>query len=128
MVSSTAACANRAPTIPMPTNALINKDAVTTRPSGNGAWLLLASGTAAVSRQHRDTAGNNSGDVSEERPVEPSAQERAFGAEVKRYQATARVSQDWVAKQVGLSRPKVSEICAGRYLPNRQTLDALITT
>src|SRR5215475_3605803 len=59
--------------------------------------------------------------------VEPSAQERAFAAEVERCRAAAQVSQAWVAGQVGLSRPKVSEICGGRYLPTRQVLDALVT-
>jgi hypothetical protein len=32
-----------------------------------------------------------------------------------------------VAQRVGLSRPKISEVCSGRYLPTYQTLDALIT-
>ncbi|XVS67140.1 helix-turn-helix domain-containing protein [Actinosynnema sp. CA-299493] len=59
--------------------------------------------------------------------MEPSAQERAFAAEVERHRATARVTQDWVAQRVGLSRSKVSEVCGGRYLPSRQVLDALIT-
>jgi len=59
--------------------------------------------------------------------VELSAQERAFAAEVERGRAAARVSQAWVAQQVGLSRPKISEICGGHYLPTRQVLDALVT-
>ena len=59
--------------------------------------------------------------------MEPSAQECAFAAEVKRYLAAARVSQGWVAQQVGLSRPKVSEVCSGHFLPSRQVLDALVT-
>jgi hypothetical protein len=59
--------------------------------------------------------------------VEPSAQEIAFGAEVERCRAAARVSQDWVAKQVGLSRPKISDIGNGRFLTSRQALDALVT-
>ena len=57
--------------------------------------------------------------------MEPSAQERAFGAEVERYRAAARVGQEWVARRVGLSRPKVSEVCSGHFLPSRQALDAL---
>jgi cellulose synthase operon protein C len=60
--------------------------------------------------------------------VEPSAQERAFAAEVERCRAAARVSQEWVAQRVGLSRPKVSEICSGHFLPSYQVLDALATT
>jgi transcriptional regulator with XRE-family HTH domain len=60
--------------------------------------------------------------------VKPSAQERAFAAEVERYRAAARVSQEWVALRVGLSRPKVSEVCSGQFLPSFQVLDALITT
>ncbi|MGH3824323.1 MAG: hypothetical protein ACRDRA_16055 [Pseudonocardiaceae bacterium] len=40
--------------------------------------------------------------------MEPSAQERAFAAEVKRHLAGAQVTQQWVAQQVGLSRPKIS--------------------
>ncbi|TQM79015.1 NACHT domain-containing protein [Saccharothrix saharensis] len=59
--------------------------------------------------------------------MEPSAPERAFAAEVERHRAAARVTQDWVAQRVGLSRAKVSEVCGGRYLPSRQALDALIT-
>ncbi len=59
--------------------------------------------------------------------MELSAQERAFAAEVERGRAAARVSQAWVAQQVGLSRPKISEICGGHYLPTRQVLDALVT-
>ncbi|MFD0205484.1 MULTISPECIES: NACHT domain-containing protein [Saccharothrix] len=59
--------------------------------------------------------------------MQPSAQERAFAAEVERHRAAARVTQDWVAQRVGLSRSKVSEVCGGRYLPSRQVLDALIT-
>lgn len=59
--------------------------------------------------------------------MEPSAQERAFGAEVERYRAGARVSQDWVAQRVGLSRSKVSEVCSGHFLPSLQVLDALVT-
>ncbi len=58
--------------------------------------------------------------------MDPSAQERAFATEVERYRAAARVSQDWVARQVGMSRPKISEVCAGRYVPTRQTLDNLV--
>ncbi|MER5264566.1 helix-turn-helix domain-containing protein [Actinosynnema sp. NPDC002837] len=59
--------------------------------------------------------------------MEPSAQERTFAAEVERHRAAARVTQDWVAQRVGLSRSKVSEVCGGRYLPSRQVLDALVT-
>jgi hypothetical protein len=59
--------------------------------------------------------------------VEPSAQERAFAAEVERCRAATQVSQGWVARQVGLSRPKISEICGGRYLPTREVLDRLVT-
>lgn len=59
--------------------------------------------------------------------MEPSVQERAFAAEVERYRAAARVSQEWVAQRVGLSRPKVSEVCSGHFLPSLQVLDALIT-
>ncbi|MFD5095000.1 helix-turn-helix domain-containing protein [Amycolatopsis thailandensis] len=59
--------------------------------------------------------------------MEPSAQERAFASEVERHRAAARVSQEWVARQVGMSRPKISEVCAGRYLPTRPTLDNLVT-
>ncbi|MCE6995220.1 helix-turn-helix domain-containing protein [Saccharothrix sp. S26] len=58
--------------------------------------------------------------------MEPSAPERAFAAEVERHRAAARVTQDWVAQRVGLSRAKVSEVCGGRYLPSRQVLDALV--
>ncbi|MFI9811814.1 XRE family transcriptional regulator [Saccharothrix variisporea] len=59
--------------------------------------------------------------------MEPSAQERAFAAEVERHRTAAHVTQDWVAQQVGLSRSKVSEVCGARYLPNRQVLDAMVT-
>ncbi|MFE2755981.1 NACHT domain-containing protein, partial [Actinosynnema sp. NPDC059335] len=58
--------------------------------------------------------------------MEPSAPERTFAAEVERHRAAARVTQDWVAQRVGLSRAKVSEVCGGRYLPSRQVLDALV--
>jgi cellulose synthase operon protein C len=58
--------------------------------------------------------------------VEPSAQERAFGAEVERCRAAAGVSQSWVAGQVGLARSKISEMCGGRYLPSREVLDSLV--
>lgn len=60
--------------------------------------------------------------------MEASAQERAFAAEVERYRVAARVSQEWVALRVGLSRPKVSEVCSGHFLPSFQVLDALVTT
>jgi cellulose synthase operon protein C len=59
--------------------------------------------------------------------MELSPQERAFAAEVERCRAAAGVKQDWVARQVGLSRPKISEICRGRFLPSRQVLEDLIT-
>jgi transcriptional regulator with XRE-family HTH domain len=59
--------------------------------------------------------------------MELSPQERAFAAEVERCRAAAGVKQDWVARQVGLSRPKISEICRGRFLPSRQTLERLVT-
>lgn len=59
--------------------------------------------------------------------MEPSAQERTFAAEVERYRAAARVSQEWVAQRVGLSRPKISEVCSGHFLPTFQVLDALVT-
>jgi cellulose synthase operon protein C len=57
----------------------------------------------------------------------PSAQERAFAAEVERCRVAARVNQQWIAQRVGLSRPKISEICHGRFLPSRQVLDELVT-
>jgi cellulose synthase operon protein C len=59
--------------------------------------------------------------------VELSAQERAFAAEVERYRAAARVSQEWVAQRVSLSRPKISEVCSGHFLPSYQVLAALVT-
>jgi DNA-binding XRE family transcriptional regulator len=58
--------------------------------------------------------------------MELSPQERAFAAEVERCRAAAGVKQDWVARQVGLSRPKISEICRGRFLPSRQVLEDLV--
>jgi cellulose synthase operon protein C len=62
-----------------------------------------------------------------ERAVEPSAQERAFGAEVARHQAAARVTQEWVAQRVDLDRSKISETCSGRFLPSYPALKELIT-
>ncbi|WP_214405685.1 XRE family transcriptional regulator [Pseudonocardia lacus] len=55
-----------------------------------------------------------------------SPQEREFGAEVARSRDRAGVTQDWVARTIGVSRSKVSEMCAGRYLPAREVLDALV--
>ncbi|MFI9453588.1 NACHT domain-containing protein [Amycolatopsis sp. NPDC052450] len=51
-----------------------------------------------------------------------SPQERLFATEVARARAAARVSQQWVGDQIGLSRSKVSEVCCGRYLPQRETV------
>ncbi|MFC6089997.1 helix-turn-helix domain-containing protein [Saccharothrix lopnurensis] len=59
--------------------------------------------------------------------MEPSAQERAFGAEVERRRAAAGVTQEWVGRRIGLSRAKVSEIGHGVFLPSGQALDALVT-
>lgn len=56
----------------------------------------------------------------------PSMQERAFAAEVERCRAVAGVTQQWVADRIGLSRPKVSEVCKGDFLPTRQVLEDLI--
>jgi cellulose synthase operon protein C len=53
-------------------------------------------------------------------------QERLFAVEVKRARAAARVSQEWVGRQVRLSRSKVSEVCCGRYLPTHDTVIGLI--
>jgi DNA-binding XRE family transcriptional regulator len=61
-----------------------------------------------------------------ERPVNLSAQERLFAAEVSRARAAAGVSQEWVGRQIGLSRSKVSEVCSGRYLPARETAVLLV--
>jgi hypothetical protein len=58
--------------------------------------------------------------------VDPSAQERLFAAEVSRARAAAKVTQEWVGRQVGLSRSKVSEVCNGRYLPTRETVALLV--
>ncbi|GAA1276163.1 NACHT domain-containing protein [Saccharothrix xinjiangensis] len=58
--------------------------------------------------------------------MEPSAQERAFGAEVERRRAAAGVTQEWVGRRIGLSRTKVSEMGNGLFLPGRQALDALV--
>ncbi|MFD6070811.1 NACHT domain-containing protein, partial [Amycolatopsis lurida] len=51
-----------------------------------------------------------------------SPQERLFATEVARARAAARVSQQWVGDQIGLSRSKVSEVCCGRYLPQREAV------
>jgi cellulose synthase operon protein C len=53
-------------------------------------------------------------------------QERLFALEVERARAAAWVSQEWVGRQVGLSRSKVSEVCCGRYLPTHDTVISLI--
>jgi transcriptional regulator with XRE-family HTH domain len=59
--------------------------------------------------------------------VEPSTQERAFGTEVARQRTARHVTQDRVARQVSLSRSKISEIEHGRFLPSWTVLNALIT-
>ncbi|AUI57324.1 NACHT domain-containing NTPase [Amycolatopsis sp. BJA-103] len=51
-----------------------------------------------------------------------SPQERLFATEVARARAAARVTQQWVGDQIGLSRSKVSEVCCGRYLPQREAV------
>src|SRR5690242_15734843 len=56
------------------------------------------------------------------READLSPQERLFAVEVARARAAAKVSQDWVGKRIGLSRSKVSEVCAGRYLPTREAV------
>jgi cellulose synthase operon protein C len=56
----------------------------------------------------------------------PTPQERLFAVEVERARAAARVTQEWVGRQIGLSRSKVSEVCCGRYLPTHDTVISLI--
>jgi cellulose synthase operon protein C len=58
--------------------------------------------------------------------VEPTPQERLFAMEVKRAQAAANVSQNWIGQQIGLSRGKISEICSGKYLPTYDTVIQLV--
>ncbi|MGH3994769.1 MAG: helix-turn-helix domain-containing protein, partial [Pseudonocardiaceae bacterium] len=60
--------------------------------------------------------------------MEPSAQERAFAAEVQRYRLAAGFSQAELANRIWLHRSKVSELCNGRYLPaTLEALDRLIS-
>jgi hypothetical protein len=55
-----------------------------------------------------------------------SPQERLFAVEVRRAYAAASVSQEWIGNEIGLSRGKVSEMCAGYFLPQLDTLSLLI--
>lgn len=61
-------------------------------------------------------------EVSSRRKGELSPQERLFANEVARARAAAKVSQEWVGRQIGLSWSKVSEVCCGWYLPAREAV------
>ena len=85
------------------------------------AWWRCGSSADSTPSTWRDW------DIPGDSVVELSPQEQAFAAEVARSRARAGVTQDWLARTIGLSRPKVSEMCAGHFLPGREVLDALIT-
>jgi Helix-turn-helix domain len=92
-------------------------------PSGGGHWQehVWDIGWA----REVGVGGRDGGRVASRRTV-LTPQERLFAVEVERARAAARVSQEWVGRQIRLSRSKVSEVCCGRYLPTHDTVIGLI--